>query len=1016
MDDFTPIRILEKDNNRKGDLFTQLMADLFVALGYEQPRMNIHKTGRELDLSADHVLERRRAIAECKATKDKIGGTQLNTLAGRLDVEGGKEGERAIVGYFISLAGFTEPAIEQERERRKAGKTEIVLIDGKRVVAELVRGRILIPKERATELAGRCCSGLDQLELDPDLEVLAHQRGWIWAVFFTEGKARTHFALIHADGTPLARAIANEVVAADREVGGRLFELICRNPPPLPGSDEDPRVVEALDAYRKFLVAECGYIQLDGMPADSEVGSRRLALENLFVPLHLEVQQQEKKRQPVGFVLADHPRLALLAAPGAGKSTLVKRLAVAYTDTLRRTLGDDELPNADWLPLFFRCRELRELARGSFADLLDALSQRELVRQYSRVFRATIDRALLAGRVILLVDGLDEISDAGDRAAFVCTLRTALQAYPDIAFVLTSREAGFRHVAAHLAPICTQATLSPFDADDIRRLSVAWYREVVGGQEKVREDAEALAASIAKNERVLRLATNPLLLTTLLLVKRWVGSLPTRRAVLYGKAVEVLLMTWNTEGHEPIPEEEALPQLCYVALAMMLEGVQKISRPRLVTLLREAREALPIELGYVRGTVEDFIHRVEDRSSLPMMTGHDVEDGQLVEVFEFRHLTFQEFLTAKSIVKGWHPARNPDDTLASILESHFEEEAWQEVIPLAGVLGGKQTEALLERMTHAISDLEPDETYEAYAWSTYFALLQCLADEASARPETIRAAIWELVRLGNALEESSLTPLFARGRYGPDLREVARRAFLTNVPGSSQADTALSCALWWQSVEAETPAGYAAALRIFVALLRSHEVLDRCEGALGGMMLCYFLKDRLDEPAWKACSKGIDSLGEVLIPMLYSASIHEQYVSSWALVWLGACCVWIPPAEPDLLGRLFFLWQQGDNSEVQRMSGWALASQPLAMRGEGGRCASISRDDLERVLTTNTLATDQTEKLAALVAAWYCFAVSDAEILRRANEESHLGEFPPPGSTFRDLLDRVQATPGPKQS
>lgn len=374
-------------------------------------------------------------------------------------------------------------------------------------------------------------------------------------------------------------------------------------PGAVPGADTDPRVTEALAAYRRYLASECGSIQLDGLPADAEVGSRRLRLESLFVPLHLDLTIKEKsetkklERRPVGPVLAEHPRLALLASPGGGKSTLVKRLAVAYADPERREDIADSLPEREWLPLFFRCRELRGLARGSFADLLDALSQREPVRQHAEVFRAFVDRALLAGRVLLLVDGLDEISDPGDRAAFVCTLRTALQAYPATAAVVTSREAGFRHVAAHLAPVCTQATLSPFDAEDIRRLSVAWHREVVNDTEAVRADAEQLAATIARNDRIQRLAVNPLLLTTLLLVKRWVGSLPTRRAVLYGKAVEVLLITWNVEGHEPIPEEEALPQLCYVASAMMLEGVQKISRPRLAALIQEARDALPTELG-----------------------------------------------------------------------------------------------------------------------------------------------------------------------------------------------------------------------------------------------------------------------------------------------------------------------------------------------------------------------------------------------------------------------------------
>jgi hypothetical protein len=50
----------------------------------------------------------------------------------------------------------------------------------------------------------------------------------------------------------------------------------------------------------------------------------------------------------------------------------------------------------------------------------------------------------------------------------------------------------------------------------------------------------------------------------------------------------------------------------------------------------------------------------------------------------------------------------------------------------------------------------------------------CLADEAAARPETIRAAIRELVRFGESLEEAAFTPVLARGRYGPDFREEAR--------------------------------------------------------------------------------------------------------------------------------------------------------------------------------------------------------------------------------------------------
>ena len=149
---------------------------------------------------------------------------------------------------------------------------------------------------------------------------MAHERGWIWAIYYTQGKARTHFALIHSDGTPLARALAEEVAAADRECGGGLEKLTCLNPEPSPGSDTDPQVAEALASYVQYLAYECGFIQLDGLPADRDVGSQRHRLEDLFVPLHLDVAVNEEgedriiEHQEVGTVLKEHSRLALLAA------------------------------------------------------------------------------------------------------------------------------------------------------------------------------------------------------------------------------------------------------------------------------------------------------------------------------------------------------------------------------------------------------------------------------------------------------------------------------------------------------------------------------------------------------------------------------------------------------------------------------------------------------------------------------------------------------------------------------
>lgn len=99
----------------------------------------------------------------------------------------------ATTGYFISLSGFTETALEQEKKR--CG-TRITLLNGEEVVRELINGRIVISEKRATELAGRCCGDHPHLRLDEDPELIAHDRGWIWVVFYADGKARTSFVLV----------------------------------------------------------------------------------------------------------------------------------------------------------------------------------------------------------------------------------------------------------------------------------------------------------------------------------------------------------------------------------------------------------------------------------------------------------------------------------------------------------------------------------------------------------------------------------------------------------------------------------------------------------------------------------------------------------------------------------------------------------------------------------------------------------------------------------------------------
>src|SRR5690606_16122167 len=102
------------------------------------------------------------------------------------------------------------------------------------------------------------------------------------------------------------------------------------------------------------------------------------------------------------------------------------------------------------------------------------------------------------------------------------------------------------------------------------------------------ERERELIAALQASSRISQLASNPMLLTTLALVKRKVGKLPSRRTKLYEEAVGVLL-NWNPTVYDPIDEREAIPQLGYVAYEMCRRGIQRIAEPDLLELLDRVR-------------------------------------------------------------------------------------------------------------------------------------------------------------------------------------------------------------------------------------------------------------------------------------------------------------------------------------------------------------------------------------------------------------------------------------------
>lgn len=1013
------IRILESHPNKRGDLFGRLMGDLFLALGYDQVRLNIHKTGREVDLEAVHRTEPRHVIAECKATENKIGGDEINKFVGVLDAE--KRKNLNTIGYFISLSGFKETAKEQEKD---AGGDRVILLDGNRVIEELIKGHIIVSPAKAMERTGRCAAEQPgALTPEEACELLAHEMGWIWAVYFTQNKKRTHFALIHADGESIASDLAETIIKSDRSVGGTLNSLTYLSPP-AESSISEGQILEAQTKYFKYLADECGKITLEGLPADQEVGSRQLELENIFVPLYLEQideyqyrpgpslspkevyqKPEPQKRQLVGKVLSKCSRLAILAAPGGGKTTLLKRLAIAYAFPDRRISIDDNLPDRPWLPLFIRCRQLGDLAKSTISEILRTIPKRaEMSSDLEGAFVLFVNRALRRGNVLLLVDGLDEISDEGARVSFVTQLRTFLATYPTIDIVVTSREAGFRIVGGALIAHCKHFKVADFDDDDIIRLTLAWHKEVVGDRQEVRLEAEKLAKTICDSDRVRQLAQNPLLLTTLLLVKRWVGQLPSRRSVLYGKAIEVLLMTWNVEGYEPIDQEEAIPQLAFVAFTMMKDGIQRISSRRLTEILNLARKQMPEVLGYAKLSVAEFIQRVELRSSLMILSGYEIEQGTLYPMYEFRHLTFQEYLAARAIVEGCYPDRGDEDILLTIVKPYLESERWKEVIPLAAVLAGREVQPLFQHLIDLCKKLPAEPAAiirEEYSQHFPASLLsQCILDEIQVVPNLLEEGLEWIARLHFFSIHTEIIRSLFKGRYGKILLEVVQNAYIssnTNLLdiGNSLATITLE-QINWTELQELTP-------QIFdkiTSLLDSESSIQKAAGALAVMEIAYcysvrsFRKINISEDSQKL----FKAIGDKIVPIIYSDEPYLHFAACWAFAWLGEKGFWSPERDPSVLSRLLEIWRWSQLPDIQYVASWAIGLLPIIDR-ELNPLPKPNPELIKFIKEQYSLGEDKwpnwTKILASLVMAFYW---------RTPWTDEELAEF---------VASRVQDRPGP---
>jgi formylglycine-generating enzyme required for sulfatase activity len=247
-----------------------------------------------------------------------------------------------------------------------------------------------------------------------------------------------------------------------------------------------------------------------------------------------------------------------------------------------------------------------------------------------------LQRRLAAGTCLLLLDGLDEVTESHARGRVLAAITGLGGAYAGRNQVLvTCRTAGFEDQFGGWVVLAVQR----FGTAQIRDFVRHWF---AAGTDPEGQTAGLLAA-LGQQPGLHTLAATPLLLALIVRVYEDGGRLPASRVALYRQVLQNLTHEWNENRQmRPHPRPQHYDGAVYHRVARELaagahaEGLRVIDEATLLGLLDRA-----LAVSEVQAAPAAFLNALmQDTGLLRRLsaTGYD-----------FAHLTVQEYLTAEAI-------------------------------------------------------------------------------------------------------------------------------------------------------------------------------------------------------------------------------------------------------------------------------------------------------------------------------------------------------------------------------
>ncbi len=391
-----------------------------------------------------------------------------------------------------------------------------------------------------------------------------------------------------------------------------------------------------------------------------------------------------------GIVVANREQfLNLLGAPGAGKSTFLRRLG--QEAMLARQPGEQIDPQDTklssryehaLLPVYLELRALRTKSVDLIARITDEFALAGFPES-----QAFVEAALASGKLLVLLDGLDEVpNEKLDEVIDHIRGFVDKHARADNRFVTSCRTAHYKHAF----PRFTDMVVADFSDEQIEKFARNWFS---GFHDKQAETAENFIRVLKEptNASALELARTPLLLTFLCITYDTNQRLPPTRSTLYREALNLLLHRWaaSKRVHDEPVYRELNADLELDMLAEFAEG-----------LFRENRFFFNREriTGHIRAFMSKELNAPKTLDAGRILEAIEVQQGLIVrraqDTYSFSHLTIQEYLTAKEI---WDEG---ELAWQELVRDHLLDARWAVVFEL--MVGMGKSDGLLRAMSGRI--------------------------------------------------------------------------------------------------------------------------------------------------------------------------------------------------------------------------------------------------------------------------------------------------------------------------